>query len=106
MEAKVLERAAEVVMNGWTQGWFAKTKNGDLVTTGDVKAVTFCAAGALRVACRELKASPLVRDKLREVINTILPPNSSLTSWNDQDGRTAEEVADFFLGTRYVIYGK
>src|SRR6185295_6995413 len=53
---RVLARAKNLLANrGWTQGVFARDKNGREVSAGDSKATRFCINGAIDRACRGIK---------------------------------------------------
>ena len=76
--AAVLKRAAELIRQGWTQGYYA---DGD----------KFCAMGAIHKGYVDCSASPFVIqccfDALHKQIN-----DTSIGRWNDQKERTQDEV--------------
>ena len=93
--AKVLRRAAQIVRKGWTQGYFAKDRNKNNVSSIDRSAVCWCASGALIKAEREICGTKsiaekevavycmsLMRKRLRQVLWTC----------DDSTSRTQAEV--------------
>jgi hypothetical protein len=76
----------------WTQGYYARDAKGALVGPASQRAVCWCLLGAIvRVYGRRGHSSCLVAS-LREALN--LPPDVTLTNWNDAPARTHAEVLD------------
>lgn len=98
--AEVLEKAATLLeTKGWTQRNFAVDKDGEPVAVNSEKACAYCIVGAIRKAIAERlpseysKARDLYLDlfpKATESIWDVTGTHPIL--WQDQDGRTAEEV--------------
>lgn len=98
MVVKTLRRAAELVETGWCQGAYGR-RDGRMLKQCDSRlrlADAVCAQGAIHVAA-ELELDAGVRAcnlAATEVEATLrLPWESSLPLWQDQPGRTADEVA-------------
>ena len=53
MKAAVFLRAAEIIEIGHCKGWFARDKEGNLVSPWDMTAVAWCMSGAIRKALDE-----------------------------------------------------
>lgn len=54
-EVLIAARAKIAPIENWTQGSFAKNKNGSPVLETSESACSFCSAGAVYLACRELE---------------------------------------------------
>lgn len=94
--AVVLRKAREVLSKkgSWIQGTYATTKHGRKVDPTDPKAVRFCALGAVhRVASTRTKSAAL--DRLERTVGS-LGWGMYTAAYNDQIGRTQEEVLDLF----------
>ena len=82
---------------GWTQGVFARDKEGRQVDTGHEQAASFCVLGAIKRAYgnNTLEECEAVI-KLRERIHAKFPQyEGSLVMWNDEKGRRKEDVIHF-----------
>lgn len=76
---EVLMAAAELVEKGWTQH---RSRNGDRV----------CATQAIS-ACSRLEPDTIFFESLSRVKSAAgIPPSRSVTSWNDDERRTQEQV--------------
>lgn len=83
----VLHRAADIIEEfGWIQCSFRTNEKGDVVAD-PMKAVRFCALGAMGRACLDFGLE--YRDRERFYGN---PPFRSWMCFNDERGRTAQEV--------------
>lgn len=86
--AETIDRAAGLLeAKGWTQGAFARDRDGRPVSTGAENAACFCAAGAI------IRASTSISQEIR-AIEEVFKPCRRLTVWNDAPGRTQAEVVD------------
>lgn len=85
--AEELDKARALVEQGWTQGQFARDKNGQMVDPRSEMAVSWCAAGALDRA----EASKEAFDAFYEAISARL-----IVDWNDAFWRTQSQVIDAF----------
>ena len=97
-------KAYEVIeQNDWCQLAFAKNSDGHDTHSLDPNAVSFCVSGAIRkayYACSgetiydvqlSLKRYENVMDCLADEVNV---PVLNITAWNDEPGRTKDEVVD------------
>ena len=95
---RILERAAELVEQGWTQRTTARTASGNQCDSASPFACKWCAVGAIeRAGCesrysRTDKAVALVRD----AVEPSAFPFQFLSEWNDERGRTQAEVVAAF----------
>lgn len=81
--SEILERGAEYIETwGWQQGWLGGN-NGGVRPDGPA-----CAVGALVSVAKK----PGIPWDARAALLEAIPPGESLGSWNDQKGRTQEEV--------------
>jgi hypothetical protein len=80
---KVWRRAAELVDQGWCQGSMARDQYGDNIDVLSPRAVQWCYMGAVAKAVHEQIGS-YVLSPLAMTLRTV---------WNDDDGRTAEQVS-------------
>jgi hypothetical protein len=88
-------KAIDYIRKGWTQGQYARDKNGISVYSDDFeKAVCWCAIGALMAAysidgfcTREYEPA---LEKLRKLVGTCI------LFWNDNPQRTQAEVIEVF----------
>jgi hypothetical protein len=97
-EAKAAaERAATLVESGWTQGTYAKNRDGREVAAFSPEAASWCLHGALRKAAREL--CPDDEGRQRQVRRAVLIPLRALChpvglfEYNDDVAKSGAEVA-------------
>lgn len=88
-EKQILRRAADLVAQGWTQGWYATDANGNAFAPDHPNACKFCAIGAIKNAAAE-QGSGYLPDILHhfskhEGIHDI-------AEWNDDPSRTQGQV--------------
>lgn len=121
-ENMILERAQELILNGWCQSGFAQTELGEDVWPDEEDAVSFCATGAIIRAMFELKigVTPVGRNDLdvdfnnpyyinicQRVVKAIghitdqdpdllFDENRTVQVWNDLLMQSAEDVALVF----------
>lgn len=84
---QVLTEARSMIEKGWTQGWFAKTADGERVLEKNPKAVCWCMAGAYWATAPDWSARNDAEGFLRQATG-----DESITNWNDTPGRTQQEV--------------
>lgn len=88
--ADVLEKAADLISapGAWTQGVFARTENGGIVSPSSPLAVCYCMRGALyRASGRNLS------DSLASLNKALgFSSEKEMTRWNDDIARTQNEV--------------
>jgi hypothetical protein len=99
--AAILEKAAEVLeTEGWSQGRYVTHADGNLF---DSPSFTYCAVGAIRRAVSGNTYLQMSQDLLWAATHTSNLLSSKLrqpiTAWNDQSGRTADEVIDLMKET-------
>ena len=99
---QALLKTAEIVRQGWCQKAAAKDEQGDVLFAFDGKACSHCMIGALMVAT---KGEPeLIGPAISAMLGSPLCPRDDkgkkkgLMSWNDEPGRTPEEVVAFVEG--------
>lgn len=86
--AEVLRRAADILdENGWGQGWLIDPDGGSCA----------CAVGAIQLASgmtpQEIRYGGLTKElavRATRFFSAVL--KSTVSAWNDEPGRTAEEV--------------
>jgi len=95
--ARILERAADLVEEGWARRCFACDTWGASVEPTSGLAVAWCPLGAIDRASLELGFPD---EECANAAETILTAeilrlgHHSLPTWNDEPGRTADEVTD------------
>lgn len=90
----LLEAADILETMGWTQGSYARDVWGNPRQVFDDTAVQFCALGALSCATRFMNVDESI-DVLTKYLYKKLSWNDSeisISKWNDQLGRTREDV--------------
>lgn len=89
---KILRDARELLAkpNGWIQGSFARNKYGVATLIESSTACSFCAWGAVR------RASLLNGHDVPVEYDVTGIPDTNFINFNDQPGRTKEEVLDYF----------
>jgi len=84
---QVIEEAIRIIETGWTQGWFARDKDGVATEVSSPNACSWCLAGALILATNKFNY-PWVR--LCDFYNKH---NSvSMGNYNDHPSRTKEDI--------------
>ena len=91
---QVLERAAELVEQGWTQGVVARTPSGNECDFYSSQACAWCAIGALDRGCHEIGISAFFVSHLKLQIAT--GERGTIADWNDAPGRTQADVVSAF----------
>lgn len=89
---QVLRKARALIKKGWTQGAFARRKNGHTTEDDSAAAVKFCVRGAINRVARFGEwqvASKCLQDALDD-------PWRSLVEFNDAKGRKRAEVVALF----------
>ena len=95
--ARLLEQAAAFPHDTWIQGSEARDAAGRECYPFQEEAVSFCAIGRLNKVCHQQRAPDPVRTALARALLTVLPPGAGdLQLWNDQPGRTPQEVRELF----------
>lgn len=99
---KILNRSRDLINSGWCQGAQARDSKGIIARAELPGAVSFDITGALfkvtaELGCPQTDYVAVVND----VFDLTRPylvsqKNTSMTDWNDSDGRTKEEVVNFF----------
>lgn len=80
-------KPSDYIKRGWTQGAFARRKNGDKVLYNSPEAVRWCVRGAINAACPDRNRRIKVRELLEKHIGT-----ENILDWNDEPGRKKSEV--------------
>lgn len=90
---EVLKRTRELVAQGWCQEAFAKTKHGQPCAWSEPEAGQFCISGAVRRAAYSQGRGNRYElwKRAGDAIRLIVP---DFVSWNDEPGRTQQEVLD------------
>ena len=83
-------KPSEYIRKGWTQGNGAKDCYGCSCEPTSKYAVSWCAVGAIMAACKE--DSENISMLIKRVRDSLNVPR--LTLWNDEPGRTKQEVID------------
>ena len=95
---RVLERARELIEQGWTTGTMAREANGSPCSYASPYAVRWCANGALWQAAIETPG-PTGRHFVaagKQLERTIPTYIQLISTWNDHNTRTAAEVLETF----------
>lgn len=107
--AAALDKAADLVEQGWTQGELARDENGLACRPTDSDATCWCAEGALRRVTYYAGPAMVGRDgepfvvaffamtdraRLRAIEAGSRNTMQCLPDWNDAVGREAEQVAE------------
>lgn len=88
----IYDRAAALVVNGWTQQVYARNANGKAVSPLAKTAVQFCAAGALRRAAFEV-----IGDKTEALVFMVKVPDiNDLIDFNESPDATPEAICEVF----------
>ena len=91
--AAVLNKAADIVeKRGWTQGDFARMEDGDFCPANSEHAVAWCMEGAMARAIYELKEDRGLLARCCWFMGEHLGFGIRTSLWNDDEGRTREEV--------------
>lgn len=105
---EILERAAEIVMEGWSQGDLAKGPNGESVPPKSELACQWCLVGSL------VKAGNLAHvaewnslnfpTEMKEVVKAIRRETRtvSLVGWNDAPGRRQLDVVEMLHRAKWI----
>jgi hypothetical protein len=96
--ARLLRETKRLLKKGWTQKVFARDASGDPESQHSKAAVCWCLTGALSRASEYKNISyenyVSVRQLLEEFIHAETDTWWTMTTWNDQKGRTQQEVID------------
>ena len=96
---EVLIRARGFIERGWAKYEYAFNDKGHPVEPNAPEATCWCSFGALRAACG-LGAEPYEQPPPKEYLDAlgvvIWMVDYSLDGWNDEEGRTKEEVLALF----------
>lgn len=92
--AEVLRAARAKIERGWCQGAIARTSRGDAVFHDSPTARSWCVAGAIRCITINDPAARAAADA--EVARAV--GSSYIGDWNDERGRTKEQVLAAFDG--------
>ena len=91
---------SEFVEKGWTQGAFARDKDGKSVLSRDPTAVSWCMAGAVIAS----QGCDGLTEHERWQLNAVLGRNLGFTlrlMYNDTPGRTQKEVVNVLREAEY-----
>lgn len=101
LTAKVLERAREIIQQGWTQGVLAEDENGGVRLAYEPEVRKCCLIGAVRRAEWQLVkgADSGAFQRLR----SLLGPATLISEWNDAKGRTKTEVLVLITSTLLTL---
>jgi hypothetical protein len=86
---ELLEKARDRIMNGWTQGWFARDSAGKRVEIEDENASCYCLSGSLF----DKDTLPTELVKARMLLNSALPRQyDNIVQFNDDRHTQKEDV--------------
>ena len=91
---RVLERAAELVEQGWTQGFVARTASGNECDSYHSQACVWCAIGALERSLYETGGRSFF--DAHHKLQIASGDRGMLSEWNDAPERTQAEVVAAF----------
>lgn len=101
---RVLDEAKKVLIEkGWTQGYYAKDAQGELVGIHDGDACSFCAVGAIHRASED--ASDWARDEAGNAVVAVTP-GFNIPIYNDAKGRTKDEILALFDKAKEQVNGQ
>lgn len=86
----ILNQARFLIEKGWTQGAPARTARGRVVLAHDRTARCFCLVAALYWAADLIGADARQQNRAYMALKRLI--KGSLSGWNDEEGRTREEV--------------
>src|SRR5690348_9289619 len=96
---EILILARDKIVEGWAQGYYAYTAEGMRCNSANENACSWCALGALSIAMNKLVGPPDIDQsnwglygRVRDLLDS--KTNDNLAEWNDQPGRTKEEVVN------------
>jgi len=89
-----LVKARSYIEKGWTQGEYARDKEGDSVTSWDPTAVCWCARGAFRAVDGNYPSSSASDHSV--FLLAEIGHFDSPTLWNDYSKRTQQDVLALF----------
>ena len=98
---EVLVKARALIAKGWTQGVFARDKNGWRVKPNDLRACQWCATGALLSAAKiphNLYGGEEIV-KINRILNPIISyygDYEGIGTFNDAEETTQADVLDVF----------
>jgi hypothetical protein len=94
----ILKAAKEKIAtpDKWTQGAYAKDANGYAVVETSNKAACFCSLGAIYAANPRKEGTPNWDAQLAARDLASVVGKQSIVNWNDEEGRTHEEVLAAF----------
>jgi hypothetical protein len=90
----VLRRMKALLRKGWTQGWYARTAQGNYCRTDSKNAATFCLVGAHDRARRDL-SGPVSLHYLMKCVggdNSNIVGFDNIVDFNDNSKRTKKEI--------------
>lgn len=90
--ADVLERAAALVRQGWTRGWYARDEYDAEVGAAEATACKWCLVGAISRARTELGATSETVDQCLDHLRAMLD-YGPLGTWNDGQWDAAPVVS-------------
>ena len=101
---EALRKSRKNIKDGWTQGSFARTASGITTDPSSPEAVEWCAYGAIFARLDfQQDAHWLLSKAVWKIENNIKPdqedisiPTITVVAWNDQKGRTKEQVLAAF----------
>lgn len=96
-----LEEAKQLVMRGWCQRTSARDKEGFQTAIFSERACTYCVSGAISKVMGYVGKSPELGDKSPTEffgLHLLAKEHSfqNIGNWNDEPGRTVEEVVALF----------
>jgi hypothetical protein len=93
---QALKKTRTLLRKGWCQGNYARNPFGMSTSLWDPDACSWCLTGAILRSCEDNSLSYEVHKVLARItprkFGTMKDVHNKLSSWNDHDGRTKEEV--------------
>jgi len=94
--ADILREAKRLIEEkGWTQGTYARDSRGEACDWNGATALCFCAEGAMFAAAEALRADAGAECAAGFLIEQVTPA-PSIVAYNDQPGRSREDVIAIF----------
>jgi hypothetical protein len=95
-EAEILREARAKIEKGWCQGYYARDKDGNQTSYDNPNAEAFCSSGAVWSFCSDTVSAHQCSYAGSFLSEALDDPRITFVHWQDQPGRTKEEVLALF----------
>lgn len=87
-----LTRVRRLIESGWTRGAWARTESGSPCWEDNTNAVCWCLSGAVQKVFSGDESTQTRIDLTRALVRNLPAGFWDIPAWNDEPGRTKEEV--------------